>query len=89
MVRFYALVAKIGVKGTSIADLFANGIVINLAIMFTACGLLYINDVQSGPLNDDLGLQRVPLFFMNSTLFGTVYRHFGHIYHLASIRLEF
>jgi hypothetical protein len=38
--------------------------------MFAAFGFLYINDLQTVPLNDDLRLQRMPFFFLNNTLFG-------------------
>lgn len=59
----YSLVSKIGIKRNRIAYGFSNGIFIYLKIMLPAFGFLYINDVQSVPLNDDLCLQSVPLFF--------------------------
>ena len=70
MVCLYPLVSKIGVNRNRAADLFSNGVFIHLKIMFAALGFLYIDDLQSIPLNDDLRLQRVPFFFLNNTLFG-------------------
>jgi hypothetical protein len=63
MVFFYPKIAKICVKRYRIADAFSYGVFIYLEIMFTAFGFLYINDFMTVPLNYDLALQRVPLFF--------------------------
>jgi hypothetical protein len=70
MVSFYPLVSKIGVKWNRITNAFSYCVFIYLEIMLTAFGLLYINDAQAVPLNDDLGLQRMPFFFLNNTLLG-------------------
>ena len=39
--------------------------------MLAARGFLHVNDLQRIPLSNDLRLQRVPLFFLNNTLFGS------------------
>jgi hypothetical protein len=62
-------VSTISVKGYRIADTFPYCFFIYLEIMFVAFGFLYIKDCKTVPLNDYLGLQRVPLFFLNNTLF--------------------
>jgi hypothetical protein len=62
VVCFYPKVSKIGVKRYRIADAFSYCFFIYLEIMFAALGFLYIYDFQTVPLNDYLGLQRVPLF---------------------------
>ena len=71
MILFYSQISKIGIKWNRIADVFSNGLFIYFEIMFAAFGFLYIDDLQAAPLNDDLRLQRVPFFFLNSTLFGS------------------
>jgi hypothetical protein len=63
MVLFDSLVSKIGVKRNRIADAFSYGVFIYLKIMFAAFGLLYVDDLQTVPLNYDLRLQRMPFFF--------------------------
>ena len=63
MVCSYPLVSKISVKGYRCADAFSNRIFIYLEVMFATLGFLYINDFQTIPLNDDLRLQSVALFF--------------------------
>ena len=63
MVLVYSQISKISVKRNRTADVFPNGVFIHLEIMLTTFGFLHINDVQTTSLNDDLRLQRVPLFF--------------------------
>jgi hypothetical protein len=63
MVAFYPKVSKIGIKGYRIADRTPDAVLIHLEVMFTAFGLLNINDFQTVPLNYYLGLQRMTLFF--------------------------
>jgi hypothetical protein len=38
--------------------------------MLAAFGFLYVDDLQGTPLNEHLRLQGVPLFFLNTRLFG-------------------
>ena len=71
MVLTYSQIPKVSVKRSRTADAFPDGILIHLEIMLIAFGFLYVDDLQAVPLNDDLCLQRVPLFFLNSTLFGS------------------
>jgi hypothetical protein len=63
MVPFYPQIAKVRVKRYRIADQTADGILIHLKVMLTAFGLLNIQDFQGVPLYDNLGLQRMTLFF--------------------------
>ena len=53
------------------ADIFTDSIFKHLEIMLTAFGFLYVDDLQTVPLNNDLRLQRVLFFLLNSTLFGS------------------
>jgi hypothetical protein len=71
MVFCYPLVSKISVKRDRTANAFPYGVFIHLKIMLAAFGFLYVDDLQTAPLNDDLCLQRVPFFFPNNTLFGS------------------
>jgi hypothetical protein len=70
MVFFYSPVSKISVKRNRITDAFPYCFFIYLEIMLAAFGFLYIDDLQTVPLNYDLSLQCVPFFFLNNTLFG-------------------
>jgi hypothetical protein len=70
MIVFYSQVSKIRVNRNRIADVFSYGIFIYFEIMLAAFGFLCVDDAQTAPFNDDLRLQRVPFFFLNSTLFG-------------------
>jgi hypothetical protein len=70
MVAFYPQVSKIGVKRNRIADVFSNRIFIYLEVMFAAFGFLYVDNLLTVPLNNDLRFQGVPFFFLNNTLFG-------------------
>ncbi|MDR0689401.1 MAG: hypothetical protein LBG08_03915 [Spirochaetaceae bacterium] len=54
-----------------IADAFSYGVFIYLEIMLAAFGFLYVDDLQTAPLNDDLPLHSVPFFFLNNSLFGS------------------
>jgi hypothetical protein len=63
MVLLYSQISHIGIKRYRIADVFSNGIFIHLEVMLSAFGLPYVNDFQTVPLNDDLGFQRMALFF--------------------------
>ena len=63
MVFCYSLISTISVKRYRLADTFPYRFFIYLEIMFAAFGLLYVDDAQTVPLNDDLRLQRMPLFF--------------------------
>jgi hypothetical protein len=64
MVSFYSPVSEISVKGYRIAEVLAYCFFIYLEIMLAAFSLLYSNDAQTVPINDDLRLQHVPSFFL-------------------------
>jgi hypothetical protein len=63
VIVFYSKVSKVAVKRDRFTDPVPNGVFIYFEIMFAAFGFLYIDNLQAVPLNDDLRLQRVPLFF--------------------------
>jgi hypothetical protein len=63
MVFVYSQVSKIGVKRNRTTDAFPDGIFIHFEIMLAAFGFLHVDDLQAVPLNDDLRLQRMSLFF--------------------------
>jgi hypothetical protein len=63
MILLYSPVSKISVKRNRIAYIFPNRVFIYLEIMFAAFSFLRVNDFQTVPLNDYLGLQRAALFF--------------------------
>jgi hypothetical protein len=63
MVFRYPKVSQISVKRYRFADAFSSGVFIHLEIMLTAFGLLNIQYLRGVSLNDDLGLQRMALFF--------------------------
>jgi hypothetical protein len=63
MVCFYPKVSGVSVKRYRTADAFPYGVFIYLEIMFAAFGFLRVYDFQAVPLNYDLGLQCMALFF--------------------------
>jgi hypothetical protein len=63
MVSFYPKVSKVGIKRYRFAYSFSYRVFIYLEIMLPAFGFLYVNDFQTVPLYDDLGFQRMALFF--------------------------
>jgi hypothetical protein len=63
MVFFYPKVSQIGIKRYRIADRTPDAVLIYLEVMLTAFGLLNIQYLRGVSLNDDLGLQRMALFF--------------------------
>jgi hypothetical protein len=63
MVCFYPKVSPIRIKRYRIADRASDAVLIHLEIMLAALGLLNIQYLPGVPLDDDLGLQRMALFF--------------------------
>jgi hypothetical protein len=69
VVFFYPKISPISVKGYRIAEGTPDAVLIHLEAMPAAFGFLYIKYFPGIPLNDDPGLQRMALFFPNTTLF--------------------
>jgi hypothetical protein len=63
MVCFYPKISPISVNRYRIANGTPDAVLIHLEVMPAAFGLLYIQYFPGIPLNDDLGLQRMTLFF--------------------------
>jgi hypothetical protein len=63
IICFYPTVSPIRIKGYRIADSTPDAVLIYLEVMLTTFGLLNIQYFPGVSLNDDLGLQRMALFF--------------------------